>query len=381
MKLIAGIDPGTTVGWAVLDLHGKPIAVGSQKELSGDRLVAKLTKLGKVILVGSDRAKTPTYVQEAATKVGAKVAGPIQDIRVEEKRSMVNGLKFANAHEMDALASAIIAHKKAQPLLRKIHSFLTREKKLGMFGDVVELVLKEGVSIRVASMLLTPKKEVIKIEIEEEEKKDQDILKLYSSLSRVRKNNLLILEKNRELERKLNLSENRLSSLKKRTSQLVKPKSTGQIAKVKQKQIITLANQLSHSKQIQQKMKTEIRNLEQSLLQPGMIALPRLTHLGWDEIKRMETEIFEDAVLFVGDPNLMSSKAIEWLSAKGIRLLVCKKLPGKRAAKAIPFACVLAKEHQVLGNVVLVKKEWLETARSQRTVLVKVIEEYKKGRV
>jgi len=59
--LIAGIDPGTTVGYAFLDINGKPIKTGSSRELTFDTLIAKTTKLGRVVVVGTDKAKAPVY--------------------------------------------------------------------------------------------------------------------------------------------------------------------------------------------------------------------------------------------------------------------------------------------------------------------------------
>src|SRR3990172_5155216 len=200
MKLIAGIDPGTTVGWALLNLKGELVAVGSQKELDLDAVVALFTKYGKVILVGSDKSKIPSFVQEAATKLGARLAGPAQDVRVDEKRAIATGYSFGNAHEMDALASALLAFRKAQPLLRKIRTLLEREQRLSLFEEAFELVLKEEISIRAAVVLLTPKEEVEAYETFEEQKRDDDIVHLFNMLSRARKDNIILSRKNRELE-------------------------------------------------------------------------------------------------------------------------------------------------------------------------------------
>ena len=79
--MIAGIDPGTTVGWAVLDFSGKLVAIGSQKELNRDNLIAKLVNSCKILAVGSDKAKIHSFVHEVASKIGARVFFPNQDLR------------------------------------------------------------------------------------------------------------------------------------------------------------------------------------------------------------------------------------------------------------------------------------------------------------
>ncbi len=382
MKLVAGIDPGTTVGWAVLDLHGKVLAVGSQKELDLDSLVALLTKLGKGIVIGSDKAKIPSFVEETATKLGARLVGPAQDVRVDEKRVMTSHLSFNNTHEMDALASALIAFKKIQPLLNKIRIFLEREKKLGLFEDVAELVLKEEISIRAASLLLTPKKDV-KEEYQtfQEQKRDEDIVQLYQALSRVRKDNAVLAGKNREWEEKVFTLEQQIQLLQQRTAGLVKPKTPADIARVKDGQIQSLSQRLKNSLQMQSKLMNVIERLEKLLLRQDKVPLLRLEHLGWDDVMRNKELITEGSVLFVDDANTMSNKAVEWLSSQGVQILICGRLPGHRARAQLPFACVPAEECELLNKIALVKRDWLDKVRAERVVLAKVVEEYKKERL
>ncbi len=378
MKLIAGIDPGTTVGWSLLDVHGKVIATGSQKELNRDSLVAKFTKYGKVILVGSDKAKIPSFVQETATKLGAKVVGPQQDLRVDEKRGMTAQYKFENAHEMDALASAQVALRKVQPLLAKIRTFLDREKHLGLFEDLFELVLKEEISIRAAFAILTPKEEVI-VESKEEEKRDEDVVKLYAALSKARKDNAFLLGKNRELEARTSRAERAVEQLKQRMTGLIKPKTQSEIVKVKESQIASLAQLRENALKAQEQLKRVAEQLERALLQQDRVAVPKLSHLGWDEVLRNK-QLIQGTVIFVDDANQMSEKAIQWLKEKGIQLVLSQKLAGKNAYAKLPFAVVQAQEYERFDNVILVSKSWLEKVRSERAVLAKIVESYKKER-
>jgi len=380
MKLIAGIDPGTTVGWAVFDLTGRLVAAGSRKELDLDSLIAKLTSIGKIIIVGSDKAKIPSFVQEAATKLGARVIGPLQDIRVDEKRRMTAEHSFSNTHEMDALASALIAFKKVNPLLNKIGMFLEREKKLGLFEDVAELVIKEEISIRSAVAVLTPVEERKDLPLEEQ-KRDEDIVRLFGMFSRSRKDNSVLLKKNRELEKKLALSEQQLRALERRTSVLVKPKTPEEIARIKDYQIQSLAQRLKNSLQTQSKLMTLVEKLERTLLQQDKVPVLRLSRLGWDDVMKNKEFIAEGAVLFIDDANQISDKAVEWLHQIGVQILICGKLPGHRARALLPFACIPAEECELLNKIALVKRAWLDKVRAERGVLAKIVEEYKKERL
>src|SRR5574342_1019760 len=174
MKLIAGIDPGTTIGWAAFDLQGRLVSSGAQKGLDRDAIIAKFMQMGRIIAIGTDKAKVPSLVDEVATRFGAVVISPPQDIKVDEKRSMTGNFDFGSSHEMDAVASAIVAMRKLQPLLNKIRSFLEREKRLGLLEDAAELVIKDEISIRSAVAVLTPKEELPEAPIEEQ-KRDEEL--------------------------------------------------------------------------------------------------------------------------------------------------------------------------------------------------------------
>lgn len=379
MKLIAGIDPGTSVGWAILNLKGEVVAVGSKKEFDRDSLVAKLSSFGKIVVVGSDKSKLPSFVQESSTKLGAVSVWPSQDLRVDEKRNMVRELNFSNSHEMDALASALVGFRKVLPLLNKIRSFLTKENSLGLLEDVFELVLKEGISIRSALAILTPVEKIV-VEDKVEEKEDADVVQLYSSLSRVRKDNFVLLSRNKFLEKRLVSLENSLNSLRERASGLVKPKSSLELAKIKEGQIMSLSQRLKNSLQSQGELSKRIDRLEKALLEQDKIPVVRLARLGFDDFVKNDNLIVEGSVLFVDDANQISDRAVELLQGRGVQILICGRLPGSRARAHLPFACVLAEDCELLNRVALVKKSWLDKVRAERGVLAKVVEEYKKSR-
>ena len=95
--LIVGIDPGTTTGYAVLDIDGKLLHLNSSKQLDLNQLISQTINLGKAVLVGTDKAKVPNLVGTFATKLGAKIVNPDEDLKVEEKRRMAENFNFSDA--------------------------------------------------------------------------------------------------------------------------------------------------------------------------------------------------------------------------------------------------------------------------------------------
>src|SRR3989338_7900791 len=104
--LIVGIDPGITTAYAVLDIESNLIELKSSKQLDLKILISEVMKIGKVVLVGTDKVKVPSLVESFATKLGARIVNPDEDLKVDEKRKMTQNFSFDDEHQGDALASA-----------------------------------------------------------------------------------------------------------------------------------------------------------------------------------------------------------------------------------------------------------------------------------
>ena len=84
--LIVGIDPGITTAYAVLGIEGDLIHLNSFRQLDLKMLISEIIEFGKVVLVGTDKSKVPRLVEEFATKLGANVMCPSEDLKIEEDR-------------------------------------------------------------------------------------------------------------------------------------------------------------------------------------------------------------------------------------------------------------------------------------------------------
>ena len=138
--LIVGIDPGTTTAYAVLDIEGNLLHLASSKQLSLNQMISDTLKLGKVVLVGTDKGKIPHLAAAFGAKFGARIVNPEQDLKVDEKRKIVSSFDFDNEHQADALASALFAYRSEKSLLDKIDFFAEKNKKHGIKNRIKTLV-------------------------------------------------------------------------------------------------------------------------------------------------------------------------------------------------------------------------------------------------
>ena len=160
MNLIVGIDPGVTVGLALLDLNGQIVSIVSGKNISLNDLIALTLKYGNALIVGCDKSKAPNLITSYGAKFNARIIVTETDLKFKEKLNLIKKyedfkkLDLKNEHEFDALAAALFAYKKIKPLLIRAFKTLKNLKKLEYFDKVVEIVVKQKISILDALKIL-----------------------------------------------------------------------------------------------------------------------------------------------------------------------------------------------------------------------------------
>ena len=153
--LIAGIDPGTVSAYALLDLDGNIISIGSKREISQGDLILELTKYGKVFAIGSDVYPCPNLTIKISRKIGAKVISPDHNLRYLEKIRIVDSflktkkerIEISNKHEKDALAAALYGFRRLKTLMKKIDDHLKENKKEHLYTYVLDKVLIDNIPI------------------------------------------------------------------------------------------------------------------------------------------------------------------------------------------------------------------------------------------
>ncbi|HJJ28488.1 MAG TPA: DUF460 domain-containing protein [Methanocorpusculum sp.] len=107
--IIVGFDPGTSVGIAALDLEGNLAGLVSLRNPTHAEIVFEITKIGRPVLVATDKAEIPGGVDRVRRTFSAAVWAPKKDILIREKYEAVEGFAFKNDHERDSLSAAVYA--------------------------------------------------------------------------------------------------------------------------------------------------------------------------------------------------------------------------------------------------------------------------------
>ncbi len=109
--LIVGVDPGTTIGIAALDLNGELVKIQSSRQMTMADVIELIWSLGKPVIVASDVVPMPFTVEKIRRAFQAVAYTPRQDIPVETKYELAGKYGYANDHERDALTAAVEAYK------------------------------------------------------------------------------------------------------------------------------------------------------------------------------------------------------------------------------------------------------------------------------
>lgn len=387
--LIVGIDPGTTVGYAAIDFDGNVIKTYSEKNLDSNSLISELIKLGKPLIVAGDKKYNPDFVERIAAKLGARIISPGYDLKVSEKRQITKQYGTKNQHEIDALASALFAHKNISPLLKKINIFVEHYRKENIKQQLVEFVVGKELNIKDAAEIIEePRKEEIKIikeVIEERKLTEKDFLTLYNKFKAANKDISLLKEQNRKLR-------NQVIAIKKDYEYMFKQMSKSQLDKkmqsmldFKEKRIKIFDNELKKRKQEIKSMQDEVTTLLYFLSNLNSnVLLKKLDNLGLKEFEKKKNilNIKRGDVLLVEDPDITSEKVISELKGK-VNIIFYKKPISKKIESNLAFVFIDANKVDIEENEYfgIVNKEEFERVKNKKDLLNKIVDDYRKERL
>lgn len=118
--MIVGVDPGTTVGLAFLNVFGKLLKLESSKELPVNEVVKRISAAGEPLIVASDKSPLPETIKKIAASCSCRVWYPSESLSKDEKNTLVRAYSVQNNHEADALAAALKAYGAYSAKLRQI---------------------------------------------------------------------------------------------------------------------------------------------------------------------------------------------------------------------------------------------------------------------
>jgi hypothetical protein len=384
--LIVGIDPGTTIGYAVLDTEGKIIKVSSSKQFNLNYLINKITDTGKVLVTGTDKKKIPDFVDKFSVKVGARIINPKHDLKISEKKDLTKEFKFNNEHERDALASALFAYQKIVPLFKKINIFIKKNQKEEYEHRLKELVLTNNINIKSAlSIVEQPDKKEIKVikkAIEKKQIKEEDFYKLYEKLKREEKVNELLKQQNTNLKNKINNLKQKYNYISKKINTLITEEKAQEILEQREERIFSLSKQLKIKQEEIHNLYNKINELNSFISNiNNKVLLKKLRNLGFEEFERKNKtlNIQLNDILLVDNLNILSNRVIKYLRDK-VNIIVYKGKINDKVKNELNVILIPASKLNISHNkyfAVIDKKEF-ETEKNNINLLKKIIDEYRK---
>lgn len=149
--IVVGLDPGATIGVAILSLSGEKITTGSFSGGGISEAVSFIEKNGTPSLIACDVFPAPEFAQKIASYFSCRLHSPAHNIREEDKRQIARGSGVENNHERDAYTAAVFAFRAHANKLRQIDSLdgFSQEEK-----DRVKHLLLKGYKVKDAFLEL-----------------------------------------------------------------------------------------------------------------------------------------------------------------------------------------------------------------------------------
>lgn len=364
--LIVGIDPGTTLAYAILDLEGNMIKVVSSKQLDLDSLTTEVFSFGKPLIVATDVNPVPRFVEKFASQTGSKIIQPGQSLKVVQKKEFTKEYNVVNDHERDALASAVFAFKKVRALLEKINIYVKKQGKGLLKEGIIRLVVSKDLSISDAVSILEKKE--VKPEFKKPKMRTESIKVKFDEVKYLRGQNEGLRKRASYLEEEINRLELSFSRNFERKVQ--------DVIGFRDKKISFLNKEIRDYKMEIEKLNQKVLSLN-SLLPDidKFLIVPKLKSFNFDDVKDAGLK----DVIFVEDPSSFSEKALDFLKGK-VTVVVHSKPVSKTVRSRFVFIDVKSLDAVIEDRFVLVGKSKFEREKNKVNILARVVEEYEKER-
>ncbi len=389
IPVIVGIDPGTTTGYAVLDVSGNPLELNSFKEFGLNDLVRKISSLGVPIIAGTDKHKIPEFLSQFSRKTGSKICSPSKDMKVDFKRDITSSYAFQNDHERDALAGALEAYRSYSSVLSRITRFAVSQHKREILLLLTQLVIKEDIPIRIAAQLLEEKDTetlIVKSAIKERSFTKKDFLHLYNQLKITKKASLHLKKQNHQLKKENEKQRLTIAKLEKKNAkkQSYDSKRIDTLFSHKEKRYTELRKSLKATHEQVSGLKDGVLQHQRLLIKlSNSYLLKRLRNLSNSEYEKKKSAlgIVPNDMLFVDDVGIYSKRVLEELEDKVTIIVTCRK-PRSDLIASFPFVIVFAKPSDLMqvGDFSLIKKTLVDRSIGRRDALQKIVMDYQKER-
>ncbi len=204
---------------------------------------------------------------------------------------------------------------------------------------------------------------------------ENDFIRLYKKLKLAEKEMGLLQQQNAGLKKELESA---------RKPAVRQPKEQSTLIYFKEKTINALNKEMERKDRMIQRLQEQRSKINNMLANIDRIkVLKRLDNLGFKEFefKNKVLNVRNDDVLLVKDADIYSQKTIDALKDK-IRVIVFEKA-GKNTQKMLRFLFIDAKKLKIKqsGFFAFADRHELEKAKSEKVMLEKVLDEYRKERI
>lgn len=320
--LIVGIDPGTTVGIAALDLNGDLVTVHSSRQMGMGDVIEFLYSLGKPVVIASDVSPMPFSVEKIRRAFQAVPHTPRQDISVVTKYELAGRYEYANDHERDALTAAIEAsrywnHKFAGIIKRIPAGIDMDEVRAGIIrGHSLEQIIE---TIKGPKRKVEEKKPEVTIDTSDERVRVLDglVKDLRIIISDLREEIGKTRQENQKLKREVRAL---------RSANAEKVRAEPEIGK-RDLIIENLKKRLRNEEKNNKKLQKRVKRLKEAVeggADPDALTVKILADLSRESIRQLNERVGlkKGDVLFVRSPGSWGKNTIHDLAGIGIETII-----------------------------------------------------------
>lgn len=330
--IIAGIDPGTTTGIAVLSLDGELRMVHSSRTASISSVIEMIAEQGRPLIVATDVYPTPNTVEKIRRAFNAVPGSPDDVLTSEAKIDLARSYEYSNNHERDAIAAAVSVYRKNKNKFEQI------KKKIPAGMDINEVIARvmKGRSVDTVITEMTAEEKKVPETGGVPEKMDGEIVHLRESVRRHEESINEMKKYNEELKNSLTDKERKIMELeeliKRQRTEVYKKLKKEKEMTIRDKEIKRLKHKISDNKKRISHLSSRINKLKQVRrleISGRVLPVKIISAFTKDSIQRTQEQfgIKRDDIILIKDASGGGAVTARILSELGIRcVIVCNEM-------------------------------------------------------
>jgi predicted RNase H-like nuclease (RuvC/YqgF family) len=399
--LIMGIDPGMTVGVALIDLEGRPVFAKSWRTIDRYEIISAISSYGKVVVIATDVSNPPELVKKIGSLLGAIVYAPERDITVYEKNKIISELRetydftIEDSHVRDALVAALKAYRHYLNTILEVKSKLRNIEGVDTYSVISEVIKGRSLSEVIEQIYRSRVQERPKpIEVKHEPPVQLERISNTSLKERVKSLEAMILKLSNDLKEKemmikdLETEVRLLKSRRNYNEDYERKISTLEV------NVANLARRLEEARAVIEALEKErmwLRDLVVKVSEGSYILLPKAIDLNKVvEDNSLKEKVSKHRGVFTSELGIVESKTVEFLkSIKGYVVTSKNQAVDSRVLR-IPVIkaevvgeledyVVLKRDVEKIAGEIWQELEYIEALEARERIR-KLIEEYQKSR-